>query len=213
LLISVSIPETYGKTRSFVSKEQWSKYAKKYNYNEDYKTKPEKNDKPKEYNRGSSQPFFTGAAFGKMFIVIVGVILVIAIIVIIVGLIKSPVNKSIPKTNESYKNFNYENIENADLETDLNQALSSEEFKYAIRLKYLMVLRLLNEHRLVIWRKEKTNGTYVREMTGKKEYELFRDITIRFERMWYGEIAVTEKEYSRMLPAFDQIQSSINSRE
>lgn len=213
--------------QGFVSRENWEKHARSYNYNESFSKKAKKQNSDKNINRDGKKikkkvdreessfalPFFSGnSGIVYLFIAIVAIGLVLLMVVLIVSLFRGQANQSLteikPKTGAGY-----DNIEKANLDGDLQYALKSGEYKEAIRLRYLMLLRLLNKHKLVVWKKDKTNGNYLREMYGKKEFDLFRKLTLQFERIWYGEIAVTELEYTGIIPVFDQIQQSIEPRE
>lgn len=196
---------------TIIPKQTWAKRAKAYNYDEDYKTMEKKPPKFDPLKREKvSAPMFPMKGVGYFFLVLVGIALVAVIIVLLIGLIKQPRNQTLPATKP--RELSYENIEDADLERDLKDTLIDSNYKDAIRIRYLMVLQLLNKHRMIIWRKEKTNGHYIREMFGKAEYEIFRSLTIQFDRVWYGEIVITEKEYAGMIPVFDQIQQQISIR-
>lgn len=211
----------------FVSKENWEKYAREYNYNESNSRKEKKKNPDKNINREGkkvkekadrgessfSLPFFSGnSGVVYLFIAIVAIGLILLMVVLIVSLFRGPVNQSLPEIKPTIGS-GYENIEKANLDGDLQYALKAGEYKEAVRLRYLMLLRLLNKHKLVVWKKDKTNGHYLREMYGKKEFDLFRKLTLQFERIWYGEIAITDREYLGIIPVFEQIQQSIEPRE
>jgi Ni/Co efflux regulator RcnB len=208
--------------QEFVTRENWEKHARAYNYNESspQKAKKEKTDKKEKtakkrdrHESSFSMSFFSGnSGIVYLFIAFVAIALVLLIVLIIVSLFRSPENTPNPEF-KFHIGASYDNIEKANLDTDLQYALKSGEYKEAVRLRYLMLLRLLNKHKMVIWKKDKTNGNYLREMYGKKEFDLFRKLTLQFERIWYGEIAITEQEYTGIIPVFEKIHQSIESRE
>ncbi len=217
----------------FVSKENWQKHAREYNYNESNPKKSQKKKSEKNINRDGKKikgkadqdessdreegsfflPFFSGnSGIVYLFIAFVAIALLLLMVVLIVSLFRSPSNQSLPEIKPRMGS-GYENIEKANLDGDLQYALKSGEYKEAVRLRYLMLLRLLNKHKFVAWKKDKTNGHYLREMYGKREFDLFRKLTLQFERIWYGEIAITEREYTGIIPIFEQIQQLIEPRE
>ena len=65
----------------------------------------------------------------------------------------------------------------------------------------------------MVWKKDKTNGSYVAEMHGKEGFDLFRLLTISFERAWYGEKEIGESEYHMIIPLFDQINKIVMPNE
>jgi hypothetical protein len=46
-------------------------------------------------------------------------------------------------------------------------------------------------------------------MFGKVGFDLFRMLTLNFERVWYGEKEVNENDYLNLIPVFDQINSIV----
>jgi hypothetical protein len=212
LLISCSVFAT-GPHRTLIEKPQWEKEAKAYNYTENYKNKKEntekKNNKPAGFPLAS---LFSNIGEAKY---LIGGIIILILITLIILLILS-----------SYKDFNskikddknglkktIDNIENADLESMLNQALASGSFKEAVRVRYLMLLRTLSRLRFVIWQKDKTNGIYIHEMYGKNGFELFLKLTYNFDRIWYGEQEVNETDYHNLIPLFEQMDKIVTTGE
>jgi hypothetical protein len=189
--------------RQFVTGKEWVKYSKAYDYTENYKT--QKKSKNLSANKKFALPSFF--SFFPYIVYILVALLVITIIAIIVMLILDILKHS-KETLSNTKKYNvttYENIENADFENDLQQILSKGLYKQALRIKYLIVLKTLTSRQLIAWKIDKTNGNYLQEMYGKNGFDTFRNITISFERVWYGDIQITEKEYLQLIPIFDQI--------
>jgi len=212
LLISCSVFAA-GPHRTLIEKPQWEKEAKTYNYTENYKNKKEntekKNNKPAEFPLTS---LFTNV--GEIKYLIGGFIILILITLIIVLILSSykDFNSKIKDDKNGLKKT-IDNIENADLESMLHQAIVSGSFKEAVRVRYLMLLRTLSRLRLVIWQKDKTNGIYIQEMHGKSGFELFLQLTYNFDRIWYGEQEVTEIDYHNLIPLFEQMDKIVATGE
>lgn len=86
-------------------------------------------------------------------------------------------------------------LPDSELDPILVRAEKAENYRLAIRLRYLMVIQKLSEKEIIKWKKDKTNGQYARELRGT-EYELpFRELTRIFERLWYGQNSLTKQEY------------------
>lgn len=224
MLIFMGVPQLSAENNpSFIKKEEWAKHAKLYNYYENtrldnkstaHHDEINKGKKPRRVEDGMSLAIFTKSSRLIYFII---AIIILTLIFVIVALVVSTFKKSGNSKQEllfrTSREKVFENIENADLETELQKAISDGRYKDAIRIKYLLALRTLNKHKLIVWKKEKTNGNYIRELLGKAEFEPFRKLTISFERLWYGDMDVTEKEYADTIPEFDKFQSLIGSRE
>ncbi|MFZ6051991.1 DUF4129 domain-containing protein [Halocola ammonii] len=95
-----------------------------------------------------------------------------------------------------------ENLEESDLERFKREALDKKDFKTAIRILYLMILKDLSIQNKIAWKREKTNSQYVREMRGNEGFKEFRDLTRSFEYVWYGEMPFSATDYQKLLPAF-----------
>lgn len=195
------------KSSEFITKPQWEKLSKKYNYIENIKKLEVKPNKP------ISPPRFSlGAAWLKY--VLWGFVILV-LVAVLVWLLASVFKNTAEKveSNTSFKSLSIENIEEANLEGFLDQALAEGSFKEAIRIRYLMVIRTLSGLHLVNWKKDKTNGAYVSEMYGKAGFDLFRQVTISFERAWYGDKHVGETEYLLIIPVFEQLNQIVISNE
>jgi len=185
----------------FIDKTKWEKLSKKYEYSENYKTREPKKESSKfaDFLSSMFKSDHSWIKYAIWGIIVVG--LSVLLIFLIVGLYKDNLEKlSLEKLGQ-----NIEDIEHADLDYFLKDALNRGSFKEAIRMRYLMLLKTLNNLQLVTWKKDKTNGKYVSEMFGKVGFDLFRMITLHFERVWYGEKEVNENDYENLIPYFDQI--------
>ena len=193
--------------QEFISKPQWSKLSKGYDYTENIK---KTNIKPKPYKPIATPSF--GLAWVKYllwgFVILV---LLVLIIWLIISVLKGKSEKVSNK--KSFETLTIDDIEDANLEDFLHQSLAEGSFKEAIRIRYLMLIRTLSRLHFVVWKKDKTNGSYVAEMHGKEGSDLFRLLTISFERAWYGEKEIGESEYHLIIPLFDQLNKIVMPNE
>lgn len=84
----------------------------------------------------------------------------------------------------------------AETESLLSRAERNEQFRLAIRLQYLTLLKRMNELGLISFARDKGNRAYLQEM--RKEVELmdgFRRLTRNFERNWYGRYPIDRLTY------------------
>jgi hypothetical protein len=208
--ISFNYAEEKGE-KLFIHKQQWKELSKNYDYTETYKTpKPKQRKEPRF--KSNIFPFFTSSWIAYVLAGIVIAALLLLIIFLIVSIYKESSKEKILK-KEVIEGANIENIENIDLESILNKAIAEGLFKLAIRIRYLILLRTLNRLNLVVWKRDKTNGNYLNEMYGKKGFELFKRVTINFERIWYGEKDTDVTEYQKLTLLFEQVNNSVVSNE
>lgn len=93
---------------------------------------------------------------------------------------------------------NLEKVEFGYLEQALEKALLQRNFRMAIRIHYLWLLKVLYENELINWKKDKTNHAYISELARKSSEEAashFRKLTLWYEKAWYGESTIDEKDY------------------
>ncbi|WP_245328349.1 DUF4129 domain-containing protein [Hymenobacter aquaticus] len=80
-----------------------------------------------------------------------------------------------------------ENIHALDFNALLAEAEAAGNYRLAVRLGYLAVLKQLTDRGLIQWQPEKTNHDYLRELTARPLRPAFRELTQQFEYVWYGE--------------------------
>ncbi len=148
-------------------------------------------------------------------ILIVGVIAALALLVftlVKLGFLDS--NTSIANGNNGPVRLDEieDNLHESDLEKALRLALEAKDYRMAIRLYYLSVIKELSLRDWIKWKRDKTNGQYVREMYEKPEGKTFRQLTLAFERVWYSDEVIVLKHYEILSPQFQTFISSIKKR-
>ena len=91
------------------------------------------------------------------------------------------------------------------MEGFIRQALAEKNYALAVRLYYLAILKELSLTNQIKWKKDKTNREYLREMSGKKLASPFRETTLIFERVWYGNEELTGEVFGTLEPKFKSI--------
>ena len=158
-----------------------------------------------------SLPFFQGMSIlGKTIFMGLIVLLVGFLLYYLAGSTLFLKNKKVT-TTESIRIEDVENdLQESDLERFLRQSLEQSDYRLALRIHYLMILKALSQKEWIAWKKEKTNYEYCRELREKTTiYASFRDITGVFERVWYGANSVNKAEYERLQPLFKSVLSLI----
>jgi Domain of unknown function (DUF4129) len=80
-----------------------------------------------------------------------------------------------------------EDLNTLDIDKLLTQAEGENNYRLAVRLGYLQVLRQLSDKGLIRWQPDKTNHDYLYELPAGPLPEAFRELTRQFEYVWYGE--------------------------
>ncbi|MBL7941442.1 MAG: DUF4129 domain-containing protein [Flavobacteriales bacterium] len=105
-----------------------------------------------------------------------------------------------------------ENLHESDLDKFLRMALDAGDFKSAVRLYYLNIIKGLHERKFIVWAKEKTNFDYVAEMRPRAQFHSFRDLTRAFEFIWYGDVQITAEQYQAVEPVFRSFLEQLNDK-
>ena len=91
-----------------------------------------------------------------------------------------------------------ENIFEMDFSREINRAIAAGNYRLAIRLSYLQVLRELAQRELIQYSHEKTNSDYLQQLSGTRIYKDFFRITRHFEYTWYGGFFLNREVYAQM---------------
>ena len=80
--------------------------------------------------------------------------------------------------------FRSPKLENDPLDIYLKKALENKEYKIAIRIYYLKVLKSLQQQGKIYWKKYKTNRHYENEMLEQEDYAQFKEtIAFKYKRL------------------------------
>jgi hypothetical protein len=95
----------------------------------------------------------------------------------------------------------------SDLDILLKQALSEENYRQAVRLKYLKILKKLMDKQLIHWRAEKTNSDYINELPKGPLKLQFGQLTRAYNYIWYGQQSVDSDLYQSAESSFQQMET------
>lgn len=102
-----------------------------------------------------------------------------------------------------------ENIHTISFEAAISKAELDGNYRLAIRLQYLQVLKNLNTLGLIKWRPDKTNYSYILELRDNPSGNAFEKLTSIFEYAWYGNKPVTYEYYEKIRAEFNQFNQQI----
>jgi hypothetical protein len=102
-----------------------------------------------------------------------------------------------------------ENIFELDFNREINRAIAAENYRLAIRLSYLQILRELSQRELIQYSHEKTNSDYLQQLAGTRSYKDFFRITRHFEYTWYGGFFLNREVYSQMEQDFSNFKKQL----
>lgn len=128
--------------------------------------------------------------FLKYFFITAGVGAIIFLVLKLAGINVLNTFRGKPKVSNLAYEESAENIHEIDFDTEIEQAASVHNYRLAVRMLYLKTLKQLSDKGLIEWQPNKTNTTYVNELTDTAQRETFKQLTRQFEYVWYGDFSV-----------------------
>lgn len=200
-----------------LKQEEWEAITSGIDYSKDQvqesKEDPSELEPGNAFSPDSNSSGFSpevGGAIMKVFVFILGAILLFFLIRNLLQLRQLPKNKKIG-SNGTAINIEQieENLAEMDLQQFIRQALAEKNYALAIRLHYLLVLQTLSEKDWIRWKKDKTNQEYLREIQSEDLKQGFRTLTRIFDRVWYGKSLINEADFALLEPEFKAFNSKI----
>jgi hypothetical protein len=188
--------------------KKWKEIVKDLQYDEEKEKeeKPEKELKPKKgnnFNFSVSPEILRTISFVVVFVLFAFILYYVAQNIKLKQKVKGATTMDVAGP--------VENIEELDTDGLLQQALSGDDLRVAVRIQYLLLLKKLNEVGLIAWKKDKTNREYLSELHGRNDcYENVRGLTLAYELVWYGERGVSNESFQRLKGEFESVNNRIN---
>lgn len=137
--------------------------------------------------------------------------------VVIIGLLILILKNIKPVTEVTQERVEAKSIEDAEenlpmvaLTKIYQEALDLDDYKSALRIKFLMLLQTMIDARMIVWRKRKTNEQYLLELKDKTILVMFKNAVNTFDDVWYGEAIITQTQYSGIAEGLDQLKNRIS---
>ncbi|MEM6805309.1 MAG: DUF4129 domain-containing protein [Bacteroidota bacterium] len=105
-----------------------------------------------------------------------------------------------------------EDIQKLDTKALIAKAVAEGNYRLAIRLNYLDILKKLDEKNWISWRRNKTNQDYVQELRKSKHAQEFAHLTRQFDISWYGDFSISKELYEQIEPGFQGFYRKIGGR-
>ena len=192
-----------------LDRKVWKKTTKNMRF-EDFKEKPKK-EKQWNPNKVPSSPSIN-PQFMQIFFYSIIIILFLGVLYYLVksgflGFSRNP----LAQQEMDIRLLDEEEID-APLDKYLKEALLAQNYKLAIRIYYLKVLKQLQELGKINWKKYKTNRHYLNEMLQDHNFQLFKDVTVHFEKNWFGPDETTKDAFAEIEPNFIQLLRTLDSK-
>ncbi|HRN27152.1 MAG: hypothetical protein IT276_14715 [Ignavibacteriaceae bacterium] len=151
-------------------------------------------------------------AYGTVWDIIIYILITLAVAAIIFGFYRSEI-KGLFFTNKNKNRLNVseslEDIHSLDYDTLIEDAIANKNYRYAIRLNYLRTLKILSDKQLIDWKIDKTNSEFIKEIKQSSIKEKFKNITLDFEYIWYGEYEIDSESFKQLQFDYSELNSSL----
>lgn len=175
-----------------IGEAEWKELCEDVDYTETYLESEEEEDPHRRFSSSSSASSGSGLKYFYYGLVLVAIVLIVLWLTRNLKGNAKLEEKAIPV--ESVADIE-EKMHELDLEHLLKEALSRGDFRLALRLNFLIVIKLLSQKGHIQWAKEKTNWEYYSELSDRLIADQFREVINSFESFWYGEHPLDIRQY------------------
>lgn len=151
-------------------------------------------------------PVFPKYVWQILLILIIAFVVVFALYKILKNQKPSDIQTVVDVENE----WNPEVVTKSELELKLEQSLQKEDYRACIRIYFTFILKELIKKNWILWRKEKTNWDYAREMYKHPNAVLFNECVRIYDLVWYGEYTINKEVYEMLQPTLERYYQSLN---
>ena len=164
--------------------------------------RPQDYDVPESYDSPDMSMPSAPVSLGWIGWVLIG-LLVGALIFLVVKMFLNAESdgKKITQT-DIIEEINPTEIPLTELQRLLKEALDAKDYRGAIRIYFIFIIRDLTEKGLIQWEKEKTNFQYLRELSNYENYQDFNVSVSYFEIIWYGKRELDQSTFNQIKPNF-----------
>ena len=194
-------------TRTF-DRNHWRETVKDIDYSGD-QGEMEKEKEEDEFGEYDPPPRRGLGLFGAGGFRIFAIICLVALVVIVLFILLnrnllSPSNQKVGSANITIDNIE-DHLEETEFDRFIREALENGQYALAIRLYYLAILQALSAKDMIAWKRDKTNGEYLREMRTTPQFSDFRACTYLYERVWYGEREIDAVQFEQLQTRFQNL--------
>jgi hypothetical protein len=148
---------------------------------------------------------------GKIGLGILKYLLIVAAIVLIIFLlIKNDIRALFYGKSASiaidFKEFE-EDIHSINFQELIAKAIQNKDYRKAIRLHFLKLLKELTDKNLIKWQIDKTNNDYTIELAKSKYSNQFNELALLYEYIWYGDFELNEESFKSTVSKFNAFKA------
>ncbi|HVT84915.1 MAG TPA: hypothetical protein VHD35_06915 [Chitinophagaceae bacterium] len=92
---------------------------------------------------------------------------------------------------------------------EMEKAIDRGNYRFAVRLLFLRLLKQLSEKNIIQYKQGKTNLDYLLQLTPTSYYQDFFRITRNYEYSWYGQFEISPEKFSVIKNDFEKLEQRI----
>jgi len=102
-----------------------------------------------------------------------------------------------------------ENIFDINYQQEIEKAIDSANYRLAIRLLFLRLLKNLSQKNIIQYKHERTNFDYLSQLSSGRYYKDFFRLTRNYEYAWYGKFDVSEESFGIIKNDFENFDRNL----
>lgn len=203
--------------RSF-DEDKWQAIVNDIDYSKDLKPDKaeEETEETEEVDWNWRSPIQFGEGFGRaLSIALLSILGIVLLVLLLRFLLVPPKNRKLDLSEDLEISVEEvaENLETHDPRSLLEQAIDAKEYRLAVRLYYLKIIRELSLKEQIRWQRDKTNSQYLKEMRQHPLLDEFAEMTLLFERIWYGNRTIGMTDFELLRPKAEGLLTKVEQIE
>lgn len=94
-------------------------------------------------------------------------------------------------------------------EKEIEKAIAAGNYRLAVRLQFLRLLRLLSDRKIIQYKQDNTNFDYLLQVQKASWYHLFFRLTRHYEYVWYGKFEIDNKKFDYIRDDFAILEQQL----
>ena len=103
-----------------------------------------------------------------------------------------------------------ENIFDINYQKEIEKAINAADYRLAIRLMFLRLLKNLSQKKVIEYKQERTNFDYLSQLYPTGYYHDFFRLTRNYEYTWYGKFDVNRETFGIIKNEFENFDRKLS---
>lgn len=140
--------------------------------------------------------------------VLIGAVIVIIVLLVLKNDIRAVFYGKSASVSIDFKEFD-EDIHKINFDELIADAIIKNDYRKAVRLHFLKLLKELTDKNLIAWQIDKTNNDYSMELSNSKFSSQFKELAFMYEYIWYGDFQLDETNFKSSILKFKEFKINV----